>query len=264
MNTLWTFGCSFTNSLGISHTHAGHLSTGTTNVQWFQHKLDQYAWSNQLGSKLGLKVVNYSKGGGSVDDILRWVIKCLPKIQEGDVVVLGQTFGLRLRHPKRKPEDNSWTNYLVGAEEDQTDPRFLFTMEYLEPKLDLILNDDTETFSNLVKCITSKNVKVVWWDWNLWTSYETWREWSNNELDDGHFSINGNTHFSMDCYKALSDLNLNGKMSVKLQKENVGSGKHSPGFLPYREYSDIRNTMNIYFKPNIGAKKILTQKNNLI
>lgn len=91
MNTLHTFGCSFT----APYTVEGRIEYR----QYYQHKNGEFpqTWPELLSKKLGLSLSNYGTIGASNDEIFSIFCQNIDKIMSNDVVIIGWTFKERFR-----------------------------------------------------------------------------------------------------------------------------------------------------------------------
>lgn len=92
MNTLHTFGCSYT---------AYFESSGNTlpYIQYKEYRGGSYPkiWPELLSEKLNLKLNNVARGGSSNYEIFQAFCDNVKKLQEGDVVIIGWTYKERFR-----------------------------------------------------------------------------------------------------------------------------------------------------------------------
>jgi hypothetical protein len=91
MNTLHTFGCSFTAPY--------HINGGLWYRQYYEYKNNTFppVWPNILSEKLGFSLNNYGLGGISNDEIFSIFCQNINKIKCGDIVIIGWSFKERFR-----------------------------------------------------------------------------------------------------------------------------------------------------------------------
>ena len=93
MNTLWTFGDSFT--FGHGCRLDGPLSEYCLNYK----KEGDDIWPNHLGKLLNLNVKNYGKCGASNDFIIDSIINNWDSFKENDYVIIGISYHNRFDVP---------------------------------------------------------------------------------------------------------------------------------------------------------------------
>jgi hypothetical protein len=91
MNTLHTFGCSFT----APYTFNGAIGY----KQYYQYKNNNYppVWADLLSDKLNMSLNNYGVGGSSNYEIFSTFCKNVDKIKTNDIVMIGWSFKERFR-----------------------------------------------------------------------------------------------------------------------------------------------------------------------
>lgn len=90
-NKIWIFGDSFSTPF---ETH--DLGPFATNyIKWKGYTPNTFG--KILGERLGLEVIHFTKGGADNDTIFEWVYTSAPKIQKGDIVIIGWSSVVRFR-----------------------------------------------------------------------------------------------------------------------------------------------------------------------
>jgi hypothetical protein len=92
MNTLHTFGCSYT-----AHFENNNGRSQYEDYKKFRGGTYPKIWPELLSEKMGLKLNNPSAGGSSNYEIFQSFCDIVPKLNEGDVVVIGWSYKERYR-----------------------------------------------------------------------------------------------------------------------------------------------------------------------
>ncbi len=92
MNTLHTFGCSYTAAYETSGNRAEY-------IKYKEYRGGSYPkiWPELLSEKLNLKLNNTAVGGASNYEILQSFCDNVEKFQEGDIVIIGWSYKERFR-----------------------------------------------------------------------------------------------------------------------------------------------------------------------
>jgi len=199
MNTLWTFGDSFTAGWGC-----------TPQFEYYKkyYKDGDKLWVEILAEEMELNLSNIGKNAASNDYIIDSIILNWKKIKENDFVVIGKTFTHRFDIPIKL--ENRWVTILDKFNLDKGYD--LFNKEEFET----VVNFNYHFASNslykerqdlrydfLVKQLEEKNIKVYLWDIvssHTKLKFNTIQMDTNNELVDAHFSFKGHIEF----YKWIS------------------------------------------------------------
>jgi len=159
MNTLHTFGCSFT---------APYRFDGTIGYrQYYQYKNNTFPpiWPELLSNKLEVSLNNCGAGGSSNDEIFSAFCQNIDKIKPNDIVIIGWSFKERFR--------------LV----DENINNFTRIMSNIKPKLknvseqtmdEILVNRENQLWINEVinweklirKHLNSINVEVITWSFD--------------------------------------------------------------------------------------------------
>ena len=105
MNTLYTFGCSYTQDFE-------KLSSNDPQLKYVDQYLDGIippTWSKVLSNLLGYDIVNTAKGGNGNETIFENVCKSSPNFKKGDMVIIQWTENHRFRWPNL---EGHWANQL--------------------------------------------------------------------------------------------------------------------------------------------------------
>jgi hypothetical protein len=210
MNTLWTFGDSFT--FGHGCRPDGPLSEYYHN---YKTELDD-TWPNLLGEMLGIEVKNFGKCGGSNDFIIDSVIDNWGNIKEGDYVIIEISYHSRFDVPLKNKLSLS-TNYwdfedLVNFEgEEKEQMEAIVNFQYHFADNELYKNRHLKRFNFLHKLLKEKRTTTFIWDVMNFTKsnrFEKIMEATKGEIEDYHFSFNGNRDFADMIYKRVKNPNL--------------------------------------------------------
>ena len=113
MNTLYTFGCSYTQDFEDinSHLHDGQKPAQLKYVDEFLDGVMPPTWSKVLSNLLGYDRINMAQGGTGNETIFENVCKMSPNFKKGDMVIIQWTENHRFRWPSDN-YDNLWTQQL--------------------------------------------------------------------------------------------------------------------------------------------------------
>ena len=206
---LHTFGDSFTMGSGLR-------GDAVEPFYPYQAKYTDHIWATILGKKLNLEVNNTGVGGVSNEDIL-FSLNCgMQFLGKNPLIIVGLTAPTRLSMKFNKPNDHwggltlvphLYEKYMESGSDFLGEFRNFFTKEELDsfvayygalfPKHS---NANWNYYAYL--CIQLQNyftnigTRFIIWDYTLWTEFETIYQWSGGELDDLHWSPNGNHDFA--------------------------------------------------------------------
>lgn len=219
MNTLWTFGDSFTFGYACNE-----LCTTKIQLDYLPYKKQgDDIWPNYLGKMLGYKVKNMGKNGVSNEYIFQTIIDNFNNINENDIVIINMTHHGRIEVPVEDDVLNIFFNDKLNTNASNK--------ELIKKSLQRILNyknieDVDEIYTTIVnfqyyfmgnsyyknknikkfkfleeRLINEKKVKFCFlWgleeNKDILNSFEKINEHTNNKIEDGHFSFNGHKFFS--------------------------------------------------------------------
>lgn len=211
-NTLHVFGDSFSAGVGVD-IHQGILPT----VPKGYRKYTNTTFYNNIPCN---EVVNYAKPGISNEFILLTLIKAMPNIKPGDLVVLGLTEWARVTVPIAKSREKNLNLNLTGGyylehlqvkrldhiehlklesgltvEEVDTAFKFYELLTFPQHRSDIKRDYYLEAVKPYGSFLTDMGVKFVMWDYTLWGRYEILTTWSKGVYEDGHWSPNGHRSF---------------------------------------------------------------------
>lgn len=210
INTLWTFGDSYTVPFGI---------VTVTNRQnkvlkdHFNGKYVDNTWQKEVMKVIPTKEFkNISMPGGSNREILAYVIDNLHNFKKGDQIVLGLTRGDRIEFTNEysKPKYDAFLNHRdavsvvnfsdIGKISETTPGNYKYLIDCFENRIE---NNDRYMFYEhyplykLALYISkSLGIDIVVWDPTNWKYYENIKEMTEGLINDPHWSPNGNIEFS--------------------------------------------------------------------
>ena len=113
MNTLYTFGCSYSQDFEdiYSHLHDGQKPAQLKYVDEFLDGVMPPTWSKVLSDLLGYDRINMAQGGTGNETIFENVCVLSPQFKKGDMVIIQWTENHRFRWPS-DDYDNLWTQQL--------------------------------------------------------------------------------------------------------------------------------------------------------
>jgi hypothetical protein len=198
MNTLWTFGDSFTAGWGC-----------TPQFEYYKkyYKDGDKLWVEMLADEMGLNLSNIGKNGASNDYIIDSIILNWKKIKENDFVIIGKTFTHRFDIPIKL--ENRWVTILDKFNLDngynlfsQEEFETIVNFNYYFASNFLYKERQDLRYDFLVKELQERKIKVYLWDISSHAKlkFNTIQMDTNNEMIDGHFSFKGHIEF----YKWIS------------------------------------------------------------
>lgn len=232
MNTLWTFGCSYTAAYHPLYS-GDELSNYGKYKEWRGGNLPKI-WPELLSEKLNLNLENKAEGGSSNYKIFRQFIDEVDDIKEGDVVIIGWTNVLRFviaderigkfRDVLPSDLDNPVYDLCISKEA---------LSEIMVNRINKVWDKEVSGWIKLINLYLGKNnVKVFHWkstdssifdgmDTNdnimynqmifhilsthIYNGKVTIRDETNNEVNDGHFGEYGHKSQSDYIYQFIID-----------------------------------------------------------
>ena len=229
MNTLWTFGCSFTADYHPLYSGDG-LSNYGKYKEWRGGNLPKI-WPELLSEKLNLNLENKAEGGSSNYTIFTQFTDVVDEIKEGDIVIFGWTNVLRFVIADERIEKfrNALPSDLDNPMYDLCISREALS-EIMVNRTSKVWDKEVSGWIKLINLYLGKhNVKVFHWkstdslifdgmDINdnfidnqmirhiqSITLYATIRDETNNEVDDEHFGEYGHKSQSDYIYQFIVD-----------------------------------------------------------
>tara|TARA_B100000900_G_scaffold326434_1_gene286425 strand:- start:916 stop:1602 length:687 start_codon:yes stop_codon:yes gene_type:complete len=219
MNTLWTFGDSFTYGWGLVE-HKWHTESAK---QYFDEYVDSSKdkpWPNLLSNKLNVKLENHADNGLSNYDIIDRIIEQSPNIKKGDYVVVCKSFSGRMRFPINETEWELFTSgEILQTLEDKMDSHLidlvgmdkfktLIDYEYhfahhplYKERQDKIINHLIYTLHEINQISNSYITSID--ELRPWNGIETVTNHTNWKIEDYHPSVNGHRAISKLIYSNL-------------------------------------------------------------
>jgi hypothetical protein len=212
LNTLWTFGDSFT----FGHGCRPDCNSGIYDRYKSYKDNEDDIWVNKVSKELNLTLNNLGVNGYDNNSIIDSIIDSYNSIQEGDIVIIGKTAPSRNKIPIG---DNNYT--IIGPSELENPNKEL--SEYLKD----FDNDISQTiinfqyhfsghpyykrqqdkrFSFLVERLYSekKIEKCIVWDETIRKKFEIITQDTKGEIIDYHFSWKGHNDFSKYIYSQIN------------------------------------------------------------
>lgn len=159
-NKLWTFGCSFTESLKSmmkEDLELGYQSTFTEYYNYLNGKFPPM-WSELLSSDLNLELENRGKGGSSNYSIFSEFIKNLPNLKQNDLVIIQWSSLLRFRVVN---DANYFIDILPSNVSDEGHQKYFPFMENREKKL--WYSEVIEYTQLITEYLKLKKVNFIFW-----------------------------------------------------------------------------------------------------
>ena len=206
MNTLWTFGDSFTFGHGCRLN--GPLPEYCQNYK----KEGDDIWPNHLSKMLNLEVKNFGKCGASNDFIIDCIIDQWDFIDKNDYVIIGVTYYDRFDVPYDNELlniffDDDYPNDFPSLTKEQKET--ILNFKYYFTNNNLYKLRYLKRFNFLLKLLKEKKVKTYLWnvlEYSL--SIEQIVTATNGEIPDGHFSFKGHKDFADMLYKKFTSPTL--------------------------------------------------------
>lgn len=210
MNTLWTFGDSFT----FGH---GCRLDGPLPEYCRDYKTESDdIWPNHLGKILNVDVKNFGKCGASNDFILDCIIDQWDNIKQNDFVIIGITFHSRFDVPLKNKKTLSsiyWdfedlTNF---DESEREEMETLVNFQYFFANHELYKKRHLKRYNFLNKLLNEKKITTFIWDVEYMqhtSRFEKIATATNEKIDDWHFSFKGHKDFADMVYKKVINPSL--------------------------------------------------------
>lgn len=205
MNTLWTFGDSFT--FGHGCRIDGPLPEYCKN---YKKELDDI-WPNHLGKMLNLKVKNFGKSGASNDFIIDSIIDNWNYFKENDFIIIGITYHNRFDVPLNNEMMSIFPNMKLSDRQKELykkeEIEAIINFQYYFSNDELYKNRYLKRLNFLDKILKEKKINTFLWEVRdkLYSnnSFETITNATNGKINDGHLSFKGHIDFANVLYKKL-------------------------------------------------------------
>ena len=206
MNTLWTFGDSFT----FGH---GCRPDGPLPEYYNNYKTESdNVWPELLGEMTNMKVKNFGKCGASNDYILDSIFENWDNFKQGDLIITGVTYHDRFDVPLK---DNlisifwDWDKYVDVSEKElykKEERETLINFQYFFANDEFYKKRHLKRFNFIDKILKESKINSFVWDVNFYQymkRFEKIAHATNGEIEDYHFSFKGNKDFADMLYKKL-------------------------------------------------------------
>jgi len=193
MNTLWTFGDSYTEG------HGCLIEDEYYKNYW---KSGDKIWPLWLSELLNVNLKNCGFGGYSNDMILDSIVDNWKDIKKGDIVFIGFTFPCRFDIPidnKLRTIVNNFKDAPLKKEEIET----IINFQYYFSNNILYKKRQYKRLNWVKELLISKGCKlVILWDIQIdIQDLETITEATNHNIIDGHLSYNSHKKLAEQFYK---------------------------------------------------------------
>jgi hypothetical protein len=196
MNTLWTFGDSFTEGYGCGINDEYHIN---------YYQTDDKIWPAWLSELLNINLKNCGVGGYSNDMILDCIIDNWKDIKKGDVVLIGFTYPHRFDVPMGGELKSIVHNFSEKNNNNLTNQQFetLVNFQYHFSDNILYKNRQVKRFEWIKSLLYKQECElVVIWDVQIdIKNLETITGATNRKIIDGHLSYNGHKLLAEIFYK---------------------------------------------------------------
>ena len=196
MNTLWTFGDSFTYGNGCDIDDLYHIN---------YFKYGDKTWPVWLSELLNINLRNCGVGGYSNDMILDSIIDNWKDIKKGDIVLIGFTYSHRFDVPIDGELKSIVHNFSEKNNNNLTNEQFetLVNFQYYFSDNILYKNRQYKRLNWVKELLISKGCKLVaLWDVQIdIKNLETITGATNRDIIDGHLSYNSHNILALQFYK---------------------------------------------------------------
>lgn len=208
MNTLWTFGDSFT----FGHGCRSDCNSGVYEKYVKYKTPTDDIWSNQLSILLGMNLQNLGVNGYCNNLIIDSVIDNYDFIKEGDVVVIGKSSPARNHIPYKNnlytilsPHELTKTNNKLSRHFEEFESEIVETIinfQYYFADDIFYKEQQDKRFKFLVDRLNKdkKVKKCIIWDLDIRRQFPTIIQETNGEITDYHFSWKGHSQFTKYLY----------------------------------------------------------------
>jgi len=226
MNTLWTFGDSFTFGYACNE-----LCTTKKRLEYLPYKKDEDdIWPNHLGKLLNYDIKNLGKNGCSNDYIFNTILDNFNDIKENDIVIINMTYHGRIEVPVEDDVLNIFFNDTVFQNIKEKEKIKNALLPILKNDTDASIDEIYKTIINFQyyfmnnpyykkrnikkfkfleeRLFNEKKIKFCFlWgleeNKSILNGFEKIQEHTNNQINDEHFSYNGHREFSQFIYSII-------------------------------------------------------------
>jgi hypothetical protein len=219
MNSIWTFGDSFTFGMGCRIDQGINDGGDLYFKKYYQDSYD--IWPNILGHQLEYDIKNLAKCGSSNDAIIDTIIDSFDLINQNDIVIIQKTYyerfdipwsdrnGFRTQHKQFIDGSKAYSFSKDNTQKSEIEAAINFAVYFSNSSLYKERQD--KRFNFLKKQLLNKIDKVYIWDIDdlMIKSIQKISQHSNYEFKDEHFSFIGHIQFANYIYDNLFEQKKN-------------------------------------------------------
>lgn len=222
--TIWFFGDSFTQSLGVRYNEKYLKIIGDKRYD---------TWTDLISDYLGGVPKVIAKGGICNQEIINNTYNYFHEMNPDDYCIIGGTNPMRtLGYSHVDNQITSYNNdmidlyisdnetfeqvtqdksegynaYLPISSKEKLEILINYVHTFIYPNQEIYNNYYDEQFTNIIKNLNKINVNGYFWSYKLWTKFSTFTDETNSEFVDDHWGGIGNYDF----YKYLVNCIENG------------------------------------------------------
>jgi len=196
MNTLWSFGDSFSTPYGEKPYNAAE--------QYIKYKgYEPKIFPNIVAEKLEMECVINAKGGLDNYSILENVCNIADKVKDGDIIIIGWSHINRFRIVKKNGEWLSILPFLRLGKFEQMNMDLLDMLAVNRLDFEKNYTEEVNSWIKLINRSFSKNIVIHWSAFHKskinamrFRNITTIRMETRNSVDDGHYGEMGHIELS--------------------------------------------------------------------
>jgi hypothetical protein len=191
MPTLWTFGDSFTEQYNSKYPWSEKY------IKWKGHT--PIVYGQLLSQELNFNLRNLGIGGYDNYSIFESFIKIIDEIKPDDVLVFGWSHTVRFRLVN---QHGVWSPILPAYKNNFNNVSDNTINEVLINRTNSLYENELNNFIKIINFSLKKNIIIHWTPFTKTTiakhigNLETIKQETNGEIDDGHYSENGQKELS--------------------------------------------------------------------
>jgi hypothetical protein len=192
MNTLWTFGDSFT-----SYFHTNDIPWTKQYIKWKGDE-NPKVFGDFVSEELGMELKNFGIGGCDNYTILSTICEQINNIKEGDIVSVGWSHTQRFRLVDIRSQFWLSMNPHMINDEGLGFISNNTLLEILDNRNHYLYKEELDGWINMIDKCLSKN-QIIHWTWvdnKEFQQYNKVVDETNGEVDDQHWSEIGHKQFS--------------------------------------------------------------------
>tara|TARA_B110000503_G_scaffold95573_2_gene143870 strand:+ start:4806 stop:5510 length:705 start_codon:yes stop_codon:yes gene_type:complete len=227
MNTLWTFGESFTYGYGCTLNVKQHITfigfdedlDSNTYIEYskYKSKVEDDIWPVLVSNLLNMNLKNLGVNGYCNNLIIDSIIDNYNDIKEGDVVIIGKTsfgrtnipYGDNLLHAPQHRHGYHFRKLYPDFDELDSEVReTIINFQYHFSDNVYYQNQQDKRIQFLVDrlCSEKKVKKCVIWDGLSRKGINTIIQDTSGKIDDRHFSWKGHSQFTRYIYSRITSM----------------------------------------------------------